>query len=136
MKNKGDPPSSGNDPAAESRHQDTVGIGVMSMATFVSIGMFGLLEIAGSIDASKATGDTAKCVVQTANFLIPAFSTFTVLLYVWCVISGTEAITNAYARQFDLSLRRHIVAIALLQGMVVLVGSIGGLTIGVRAIAN
>ncbi len=41
MKNKGDPPSSGNDSTAESRHQDTVGIGIMSMATVVLIGMFG-----------------------------------------------------------------------------------------------
>lgn len=136
MKNKGSPPPDGNDPAADSRHQDTVGIGVMSMATVVLIGMFGLLEVAGSFDASKVTDDTAKSFVQAANFLIPAFSAFTVLLYVWCVISGTDAIANGYARQFDLSRRRHVVAIALLPGMVVLVGSIGGLTIVARAIAN
>ena len=136
MKSKGSLPPSGDEQTAESRHRDTISIGVMSIATVVLIGMFGLLEIAGSVDASKITDDIAKSFIDAANTLIPAFGTFAVLLYVWCVISGTDAITNAYGHQFDLSRRRHTVAIALLQGMVVLVGSIAGLTIVARALAN
>ena len=67
MKNKGDPPFSGTDAAAETRHQDTIGMGVMSMATVVLIGMFGLLEVAGTVDSSQVTDEGAK---STETFLI------------------------------------------------------------------
>ena len=136
MKNKGTPRPNDDDPAAERRHRDTVSIGVMSMATVVLIGMFGLLEIAGSATTPDVSDEMAKPLVQLTDSLIPTFSTFVVLLWVWCVISGTDAITNAYNRDFRLSRRRHVVAISLLQGMVVLVGAIAALTIIVRAIAN
>lgn len=136
MKTKGTPRPNVDDQAAESRHRDTISIGVMSMATVVLIGMFGLLEIAGSVEVEDLADDQAKSLVGGANSLIPAFSTFVILLYVWCVISGTDAIINAYNRQFGLSRRRHVVAMWVFQGMVVLVGTIAGLTIMVRAIAN
>ena len=136
MKSKGAPRPIADDQAAESRHRDTISIGVMSIDTVVLIGMFGLLEIAGSVAVKDVTNEKAKSLVEVANSLIPAFSTFVVLLYVWCVISGTDAIINAYNRDFGLSRRRHVVAMWLLQGMVVLVGTIAGLTIMVKAVAS
>lgn len=106
------------------------------MATVVLIGMFGLLEIAGSVAVNDVSGEKAKSLVKTANGLIPAFSTFVIMLYVWCVISGTDAIINAYNHEFELSRRRHVVAMWVFQGMVVLVGTIAGLTIMIRAVAS
>ncbi len=135
MKSRGTPRPD-DDQAAESRHRDTVSSGVMSMATVVLIGMFGLLEIAGSFAVNDVSGEKAKSLVKTANGLIPALSTFVIMLYVWCVISGTDAIINACNHEFELSRRRQVVAMWVFQGMVVLVGTIAGLTIMIRAVAS
>ena len=51
--------------ASDSRHRETVAVGIMSMATIVLVGMFGLLEILGEIEVQKNAEEFVKRTVET-----------------------------------------------------------------------
>ena len=108
----------------------------MGTATIVLVGTFGLLEIVGAIVVKDDAKDFVQDVVDYANVMIPILGGGVVLLYIWCVVAGTDTILHTLANRHRSAVRQYSVAVSVFQLMVILVGILAGLAIVVRAIAS
>ena len=133
---KGDPSPRfiGSDQSAEGRHRETVVIGVMSTATIVLVGMFGLIEILGKAEVPEHADDVVRQVSGVADVAIPMLSTAVVVLYAWCVVAGTDTILHAFRDENAPARRQYIACVSVFQLMVILVAIVASLTIVVRAV--
>lgn len=139
------------------QHRDTITIGIMTLATVVLAAMIGLLEISGSNpvrdndldptsegreqnNAPAPTGDESLSAVQRVAETIPGvvtlFATFALLLYVCCLFAGTDALLMSAREESDTAAIRYTQAIALFQGLVLLVVFIAGFSIFVSYVSG
>ena len=70
----------------ENRHWDTVAIGIMTIATIIVVGMFGLLGFSGGESASGAARTVNAVKLLLAAFALPA--------YIFCLGFGTDVIMD------------------------------------------
>ena len=138
-------------------HRDTITIGIMTLATVVLAAMIGLLEISGAnpvhgerpdalSDGSEPTSapasasDEADSAIQriadTVRGLVSLFAAFALLLYLWCLFAGTEALLRSAREQPDVAAVRYTQAIASFQGLVLLVVFIAALSIFVNYVSG
>ena len=138
-------------------HRDTITVSVMTLATVVLAAMIGLLEISGpnpvpgeppgnssgrneQISASKpATNEesrTLQRIADTIPGLVSLFAALALLLYLWCLFAGTEALLRSAREQPDAAAVRHIQAISSFQGLVLLVVFIAGLSIFANTVSG
>ena len=64
------------------------------------------------------------------------FAAFALLLYLWCLSAGTEALLNSAREQTDDAKRRYATTITTFQGLVVLLVVIAALTLFVNYVSS
>ena len=125
-----------NDLATERRHRETIVVGLTSATTIVLVGMFGLLEIVGDVEVAEQTQDWVQGLAKATDRAMPAVGALAVLLYVWAVVAGTDAITHSLNNQPNSAETQYRTSILVFQSVFVVVGIVAGLAITTRAIVN
>ena len=91
-------------------------------------------------NAPASTEDESLSAVQRVAETIPGvvtlFATFALLLYVCCLFAGTDALLMSAREESDTAAIRYTQAIALFQGLVLLVVFIAGFSIFVSYVSG
>ena len=80
----------------------------MTVATIVLVGMFGLLEIFGAVTPAAGAKDFVEQVVETADVAVPILSAAVVLLYVGCIVTGTDTIIHTFNNRPRSAARQYV----------------------------
>ena len=123
-------------PDPETRHRETIAIGVMTVATILTVILFPVLEILDSINPCTITNASWKKVVNNIVELAPYFTAGTIVLYSSCLWNAIDGIIKRRTGQIDLSNHKHILSLNFLQTIILPVATMALLTIIAKAIAN
>ena len=120
------------------RHRETVIVGIISTATLLLIGMFGLVEIVGNVKVDDNASTATKNITKLIDGAVATFSAFVVFMYYAVVTEGTGAIRNATLKdaQHRNPRAQFLVVIRLFHFMVFLIVVVAGFAIAKRTIVG
>ncbi|MCY4558821.1 MAG: hypothetical protein OXF79_21065 [Chloroflexi bacterium] len=95
-----------------------------------------MLEIVGDVEVAEQTQDRIQGLAKATDRAMPAVGALAVLLYVWAVVAGTDAITHSLNNQPNSAETQYRTSILVFQSVFVVVGIVAGLAITTRAIVN